>query len=203
MKLIDEADDAARLVDDVAQILARALLATGYEHVVLKAALDQVIFEGALILEIGAALPALDFVERRLSDVDVALLHQLGHLSVEEGEQESADVLLVHLKDDPLFAITIPSKTQAYMAVGKPVLMAVRGDAATLVEEAGAGFSATPEDAASVADAVCRFAALPREALDAMGARGAAFYQEHLSVRVGVARFGEVFERVVAERRQA
>ena len=29
-----------------------------------------------------------------------------------------ADVLLVHLKDDPLFRITIPSKTQAYLAVG-------------------------------------------------------------------------------------
>ena len=35
-----------------------------------------------------------------------------------------ADVLLVHLKDEPLFRITIPSKTQAYLAIGKPVLMA-------------------------------------------------------------------------------
>ena len=32
----------------------------------------------------------------------------------------AADALLVHLRKDPLFEITIPSKTQAYMTVGKP-----------------------------------------------------------------------------------
>ena len=39
----------------------------------------------------------------------------------------AADALLVHLRKDPLFEITIPSKTQAYMTVGKPLLMAVWG----------------------------------------------------------------------------
>jgi colanic acid biosynthesis glycosyl transferase WcaI len=47
----------------------------------------------------------------------------------------AADALLVHLRKDPLFEITIPSKTQAYMAVGKPLLMAVDGDAANLVTQ--------------------------------------------------------------------
>src|SRR3546814_18059001 len=46
---------------------------------------------------------------------------------------QAADVLLVHLKKDPLFAITIPSQTQAYLAVGKPILMAVDGYAADLI----------------------------------------------------------------------
>ena len=39
-----------------------------------------------------------------------------------------ADVLLVHLKDHPLFRITIPSKIQAYMAVGRPILIGVKGE---------------------------------------------------------------------------
>lgn len=51
----------------------------------------------------------------------------------------AADVLLVHLRKVPLFSITIPSKTQAYMAVGKPILMAVDGDAASLVKNADCG----------------------------------------------------------------
>ena len=38
-----------------------------------------------------------------------------------------ADALLVHLRDDPLFSITIPSKTQAYLAVGKPIVLASYG----------------------------------------------------------------------------
>ena len=37
-----------------------------------------------------------------------------------------ADVLLVHLKDDPLFRITIPSKIQAYLAAGRPILAGVK-----------------------------------------------------------------------------
>lgn len=49
------------------------------------------------------------------------------------GVLDYANVLLVHLKRDPLFEITVPSKTQAYMAIGKPLLMAVSGDAADLV----------------------------------------------------------------------
>jgi colanic acid biosynthesis glycosyl transferase WcaI len=42
-----------------------------------------------------------------------------------------ADVLLVHLKRDPLFEITIPSKTLAYLACGRPILGVVSGDPAS------------------------------------------------------------------------
>ena len=53
----------------------------------------------------------------------------------------NADALLVHLKDDPVFALTIPSKIQAYLNAGKPILCGVRGDAADLVQESGGGNS--------------------------------------------------------------
>ena len=65
-----------------------------------------------------------------------------------------ADVLLVHLRADPLFEITIPSKTQAYLAAGKPILMAVGGDAADLVENAQAGVRCAPEDPDAIAAGV-------------------------------------------------
>ncbi|MBS1717386.1 MAG: glycosyltransferase family 4 protein [Armatimonadetes bacterium] len=104
-----------------------------------------------------------------------------------------ADVLLVHLKDDPLFEITLPSKTQAYMAVGRPILMAVRGDSATLVEHAGAGLTCEPEDAASIADAVRTLYKMPREEREAMGQAGLKFYRERLSLAVGTERFENVF----------
>jgi len=35
-----------------------------------------------------------------------------------------ADALLVYLRDNPLFRITIPHKTFAYMASSKPILAA-------------------------------------------------------------------------------
>jgi glycosyltransferase involved in cell wall biosynthesis len=109
----------------------------------------------------------------------------------------AADVLLVHLRDEPLFEITLPSKTQAYMSVGKPVLMGVRGDAASLIERAGAGRLAEPEDDASIAAAVLDLARLPAAELTAMGQRGAAYYSSHLSLESGTKRFLALFQRVL------
>lgn len=106
---------------------------------------------------------------------------------------QAADALLVHLKDDPLFAITIPSKTQAYMAMGKPLVMAVAGDAAELVQRAGCGVVAKPEDARSLADVVLQLANLPAHEREMMGANSRQFYQDELSIAVGVGRFAECF----------
>jgi colanic acid biosynthesis glycosyl transferase WcaI len=109
----------------------------------------------------------------------------------------SADVLLVHLRPGPLFEITIPSKTQAYLCAGKPILMAVEGDAANLVNQAGAGILASPGDAQSIARAVWRFLSLKPEQIDEMGRRGAEFYNKQLSVKSGVDDFSRLFELVM------
>jgi colanic acid biosynthesis glycosyl transferase WcaI len=99
---------------------------------------------------------------------------------------QAADALLVHLRDDPLFSITIPSKTQAYLFAGKPIIMAVRGDAAALVRRAEAGIIVPPEDAEAIAAAVISLARTPATERKAMGARGRAFYEAELSFDVGV-----------------
>jgi glycosyltransferase involved in cell wall biosynthesis len=106
------------------------------------------------------------------------------------------DVLLVHLKDDPLFRITIPSKTQAYMAAGRPILMGVKGDAAALVEKAEAGLTCTPEDPQDIADTVEKFYNMTREEIDLMGHNGKMFYERELSLRIGARRFEEIFQSV-------
>ena len=110
-----------------------------------------------------------------------------------------ADVLLVHLKDDPLFRITIPSKTQAYLAAGRPVLMGVKGDAARLVELSGGGFVCEPENPVSIAEGVLRAYHLSDAEREAMGRAGRAFYQRELSLEAGVTRFEQVFQRVTPE----
>jgi len=107
-----------------------------------------------------------------------------------------ADVLLVHLKDHPLFSVTIPSKTQAYMAAGKPVLMAVRGDAAQLVTQSGGGLVCEPENPRSIADTVARFAEMSAEERRRMGEAGKRFYDEQLSLKTGVTKFEALFARI-------
>ncbi len=106
-----------------------------------------------------------------------------------------ADAVLVHLRDDPLFAITVPSKTQSYMLSGRPILMGVRGDAAAMVEAANAGITFPPEDARGLADAVLRMREAGADAREEMGRNGARFYHDHLSLRAGVDRFVDLFGR--------
>lgn len=111
---------------------------------------------------------------------------------------QAADALLVHLRDDPLFAITIPSKTQAYLAAGKPIIMAVTGDAADMVTASGGGLVIPPENAEALAEAVRQLAAMSSAEHAAMGTRGRAYYKAELSIERGVGAFDALFRRVMA-----
>jgi glycosyltransferase involved in cell wall biosynthesis len=83
-----------------------------------------------------------------------------------------SDVLLVHLLDEPLFRITIPSKTIAYMACGRPILMAVEGDAADLIRTTRAGVTCRPGDGKELSEAVRRLHAMSPQTREAMGRAG-------------------------------
>jgi glycosyltransferase involved in cell wall biosynthesis len=107
-----------------------------------------------------------------------------------------ADVLLVHLRDLPFFAATIPSKTQVSLSCGRPVLMAVRGDAADLVRRAGAGVTCSPEDDAEMADAFVKLAHTDRRELEEMGVNGRAAYLANMSLDVGGALTESVLRQV-------
>lgn len=109
----------------------------------------------------------------------------------------SADALLVHLKKDELFRITIPSKTQAYMAAGRPLLMAVDGDAADLVKLSGSGLVAESGNANSIAEAVIQLFNTPTDERHAMGQNGVSYYEKNLSMERGVEKFGALFKSLV------
>ncbi len=68
-------------------------------------------------------------------------LHVLGPRPVEAMPRyfSLADALLVSLRRDPAFALTVPTKLQSYLACGRPVLAALDGEGARIVEEAQAG----------------------------------------------------------------
>ncbi len=109
-----------------------------------------------------------------------------------------SDVLLAHYKRDPLFEISIPAKIFSYMACQQPVLMASAGDAADLVEAAGAGISCPAEDPQAMAEAVLRLRRMSPEERAVMGAAGRqAFLQGH-SREVLVRRHEELLMEVAA-----
>lgn len=112
----------------------------------------------------------------------------------------AADVQLVSLMDVPLLRVTMPSKVQTSLSTGRPTLVCAVGDAADLVEQAGAGMSAPPGDVDAIAATIRRLAELPLEALREMGAAGRARYVAEFSPEAGVTRLETVLTGVESRR---
>lgn len=107
----------------------------------------------------------------------------------------SADALLVHLTDDPLFRITIPSKTQAYLYAGRPILMGVAGDASDLVLKADAGYVFPPGDAKALAACVRQLIADGPVRRDEIGRNAHRFYMEKLRRSIGIDATADLIDR--------
>lgn len=89
------------------------------------------------------------------------------------------DALLVTLQPDPVYAMTIPSKLQSYLACGRPVLASLDGEGARVVEESGAGFATPAGDAAALAATARRMYDIGSEERAKIGRRGRVYYQEN------------------------
>lgn len=80
-----------------------------------------------------------------------------------------ADVMLVSLKDDPIFNLTVPAKVQAYMSASKPILAMLNGEGAEIVEEAKCGFAVPAGNAEKLAEAILKFSEISKENLAEIG----------------------------------
>lgn len=92
-----------------------------------------------------------------------------------------ADAMLVTLRREPIFALTIPGKVQSYLASGRPIIAALDGEGARIIQEAGAGIVCPAECPEALADSVVRLAETPKEARELMGRRGAQYYATHFN----------------------
>ncbi len=90
-----------------------------------------------------------------------------------------ASALLVTLAAQEIFAYTVPSKVQAYMASGRPIIAAINGEGARLIRESGAGLAVPAEDAQALARALLHLRNMPAAERDDMGKAGHAYYKMH------------------------
>ncbi len=91
----------------------------------------------------------------------------------------AADALLVSLKAEPIFAMTIPGKVQSYLAAGKPLLGMLDGEGARVIEESGAGLVVPSGDAQALAQQALALADLSTEARARMGDSGRRYGTTH------------------------
>jgi glycosyltransferase involved in cell wall biosynthesis len=119
-----------------------------------------------------------DWVKREIQRR--ALQHcvlMLGRFPIEDMPSlyRGADALLVSLKDEPIFAMTIPGKVQTYLAVGMPIVAMLNGEGADIVTRSQSGVTANAGDARGLAEAVLRLASLAPTQVAQMRANALAF----------------------------
>lgn len=116
-------------------------------------------------------------VERRGLQSHVLLL---GRFPVERMPSfyKLADALLVSLKKDPVFSMTIPGKVQSYLMAGVPLLGMLDGEGAKVITEANAGLVCAAGDADGLAAAVQKMAAMRAEQRHQLGVNGRSFAEK-------------------------
>jgi len=123
------------------------------------------------------------WVEQEIHHRELNNVHLLGRHPKERMPAffSLADVLLITLKRKPLFALTVPSKVQAYLACGKAILASLDGEGALIIQEAQAGITVPAENPNELANAVLRLNELDQEQLKVMGQNARKYYEMHFS----------------------
>ena len=137
-----------------------------------------------------------EIVRRNLADT----VHLLGRHPVRSMAHffAEADAMLVTLKQDPVFALTVPSKIQSYLACGRPIIAALDGEGARILTESGAGIAVGAGDAGALAGGVRRLYRMPKAEREAMGAQGRRYFEQHFERKVLLTRLEKWMDELFA-----
>jgi glycosyltransferase involved in cell wall biosynthesis len=105
-------------------------------------------------------------------------VHLLGRHPAEKMPRYFAlsDTLLVTLRKDAIFALTIPSKIQSYLACARPIIAGLDGEGARIIDESGAGVSCPAENPKAIADAILKLYRMSKADREEMGQKGRNYF---------------------------
>ncbi len=106
-----------------------------------------------------------------------------------------SSALLVSLNDEDIFAQTIPSKIQAYLAAGKPIIACLNGEGARVVQEAGAGLSCPAEQVPALVTAIRRMQSLSELERATMGRSGREYFEQNFEMTRQIRRLVELLQK--------
>jgi glycosyltransferase involved in cell wall biosynthesis len=125
----------------------------------------------------GAEKEQLIYRSKQLSLYNVKFLDSIAKVEL-SNYYSISDILLVPLRDIPLFRTVIPSKIFEIMAMQKPILISVDGESRQIVEQAGAGLFIEPENSQDLSKKIIELASNP-DAITKMGENGRKFVEEN------------------------
>lgn len=109
---------------------------------------------------------------------------------------EISDICLVPLRNIPLFEIFIPSKMFEIMAMQKPIVASLRGEAAAILNRSGSAIVVEPEDSSGIAEAILSLYQNKNRSKK-LGERGRKFVVDEFSRRTLAGKYLEVLQEAI------
>jgi glycosyltransferase involved in cell wall biosynthesis len=107
-----------------------------------------------------------------------------------------SDVCLVPLRDIPLFGAFIPSKIFEIMAMARPIIASLHGEAAEIINRSGGGIVVEPEDVAAIKKAILNLFENKKLRLD-LGQNGHRFVRENYSRKMLADKYLSILEDAI------
>ena len=141
----------------------------------------------------------------RAQAADVPNVRLLGRVPQEQmtSLMASVDASYISLRPHPLARFSIPSKTQAALAAGKPVVVASDGDVIDVIRASGAGFTARQDDPSSIVAAIRGLLEAGDEGRARAGAAGRRYYEQQFSAGTGIERVEVLLQDAAGTRRRS
>lgn len=130
----------------------------------------------------GRKMPFVkEFVEQnKLSDT----VNIMGRFPVESMSSffAKADVMLVTLKDDPIFNLTVPAKLQAYMSASKPIVAMLNGEGSQNIIDANCGFTVSAGNYKGLSETILEASQLSADKLNKLGDNSRSYYERYFKM---------------------
>jgi glycosyltransferase involved in cell wall biosynthesis len=111
-------------------------------------------------------------------------VHFLGRFPIDAMKTffNQADVLLVSLKDELIFNVTVPAKLQAYLCTQKPILGMLNGEGAAIINDANCGLSVNAGDSNGLAEKILKLYEMSNEERNILGRNGFKYFEENFTM---------------------
>ena len=111
-------------------------------------------------------------------------VHFLGRFPIDAMKTffNQADVLLVSLKDELIFNVTVPAKLQAYLCTQKPILGMLNGEGAAIINDANCGLSVNAGDSNGLAEKTRQLYEMSIEERNNLGNNGFEYYEQNFTM---------------------
>ncbi|MBM7419191.1 MULTISPECIES: glycosyltransferase family 4 protein [Chryseobacterium] len=143
----------------------------------------------------GRKMPFVkDFVDQNNLNDTISIM---GRFPVEAMSSffDKADVMLVTLKDDPIFNLTVPAKLQAYMSASKPIVAMLNGEGSENIIDAECGFTVSAGNYVGLSETILKASLLSADDLRILGENSRSYYERYFKMSACISNLENIISK--------